>query len=610
MLIGFHKPIFFFIGVIMKKNFLLIFILAFAFCYISCSSETKTLTIKPSKLDFSDVYLGDSVTKTFEIINKYGKDITVLALLITGSNDFQFVSGNNTPLILLKGESNLIEISFTPTTNGPINAMLEISHDASSKPKQADLLGLGVAVPRINLSDTSFDFDKKLINKTHTHDLDIENVGTSDLEISNLTFIGLGAPLYSISAGGPAPFYVAPGTTKTITIAFNPVVIGNYAADLQIYHNAVNEASPIVYPITAEAIDVDPQITLSQTSPWDFGSVASTMPATQICEIENTGIDPLTITSATLATGTVFTIDSLKDSNGNVINLPQVIAVSAKIMLAIKFEPTATTTYNDTLTIIHDGTNEVSPLDISITGEGRLIIIKTFTYTGSAQQWTVPAGVISIDIDAYGAEGGKGQRGSAVNQYPGKGGRVQATISVTPGDTLNIYIGEKGKDANNSASGGGVGGWNGGGNGSTYSTGGGGGGGGASDIREVGTDLTDRIIVAGAGGGSGCNYSTGDAGGKGGGLVGGNGYSTNPASYHGYGGTQTAPGTLRGALGIGGSGDPGSRTGGGGGGGYYGGGGSTWMGAGGGSSFTKIGATNVVHTQDIRASNGEIKITY
>ena len=72
-----------------------------------------------------------------------------------------------------------------------------------------------------------------------------------------------------------------------------------------------------------------------------------------------------------------------------------------------------------------------------------------YNYTGAVQTFTVPAGITSISVDAYGASGtGTG----------GLGGRVQSTISVSEGQRLNIYVGGVGVDGPNA-----VGGWNGGG---------------------------------------------------------------------------------------------------------------------------------------------------
>jgi hypothetical protein len=158
---------------------------------------------------------------------------------------------------------------------------------------------------------------------------------------------------------------------------------------------------------------------------------------------------------------------------------------------------------------------------------------RTFLYTGKEQSFTVPSGVSRIRVIAVGGNGG-----GNVIAY---GGRVSAVIPVTPSETLTIYVGGGG---NWSARG-----FNGGGAGGTGGSGGGANGGGASDIREGGNALKDRVVVAGGAGGqgfdnptrgkydgggggtgcnppsssSGCGYFAGSGGGGGGGFYGGGG---------------------------------------------------------------------------------------
>ncbi len=225
----------------------------------------------------------------------------------------------------------------------------------------------------------------------------------------------------------------------------------------------------------------------------------------------------------------------------------------------------------------------------------------TFAYTGAAETWTVPAGVTQATFDLYGAQGGTAKGG--------KGGRVTATVSVTPGAAYQIRVGGAGATA--------TAGFNGGGAGS----GSGGGGGGATDVR-TSAGLTSRLLVAGGGGGGYPTFATGGAGGNPNGVPG-----TTPDIRFvqgGGGGTQSAGGVggafgsdvnysgTAGALGQGGKNTMGGT---GGGGGYYGGGGGGKMldninpgaGGGGGSSFGPAGATFVTGT---RAGNGQVILTY
>ncbi|HEX2901715.1 MAG TPA: glycine-rich protein, partial [Bacteroidia bacterium] len=242
---------------------------------------------------------------------------------------------------------------------------------------------------------------------------------------------------------------------------------------------------------------------------------------------------------------------------------------------------------------------------------------QTFSYTGAAQTFTVPSGVTSLTVDLRGAKGGDG---FPVMSAGGLGGRVTGTITVTPGQVLQINVG--GVGANATATVGGAGGFNGGGQGGIYSGSyGGGGGGGGSDIRSTPYALGNRLAVAGGGGGGAFDYSTPqwERGGVGGGLVGGTGYHGNVLGENGYpgtGGTQSAGGVAgnfpgycaasAGTLGVGGAACTCTNSGGGGGGGYYGGGGGVWAGGGGGSSFL----TGGVHTQAFQSGNGEVIISW
>ena len=244
----------------------------------------------------------------------------------------------------------------------------------------------------------------------------------------------------------------------------------------------------------------------------------------------------------------------------------------------------------------------------------------TFNYTGALQTYVVPAGVTSVAIDCIAGSGGYHyDSGLGYPQIPGDGGRVETVLTVTPGATLNIYVGGVGESPTSPIlAAGGYNGGGGGGNGfGMYS---GGGGGGASDIRIGGTALSDRVVVAGGGGGGAVNYGSGDDGGNGGDLIGADGMSGGGPGmgYHGVGGNQVTGGAggviggyvsgTAGSLGLGGFG--GTDGSGGGGGGYYGGGGGAWAGGGGASSYTDaVLCSGTVHTQGYNVGDGMVVIT-
>lgn len=280
-----------------------------------------------------------------------------------------------------------------------------------------------------------------------------------------------------------------------------------------------------------------------------------------------------------------------------------------------------------------DGTADSNTAVVSITVNQVFDDSQTFTFTGGQQDWTVPDGVTTIAIDAFGAQGGRG--GGPTPSAGGLGGRVAATITVTPGESLAILVGGAGGDAGDvggtCAGGAGAAGFNGGAAGGDHGCASGGGGG-ASDVRSGGTDLGDRVVVAGGGGGGG-GFSgvVGGAGGAGGDQTGAAGGSPSAAGGGG-GGTQSAGGAggagaddvnngTAGASGDGGAGGSSASSGGGGGGGYFGGGGGgaglvgdehPGGGGGGGSSFVDPAVVigTPTHTQGNRTGNGQVVITW
>jgi hypothetical protein len=266
----------------------------------------------------------------------------------------------------------------------------------------------------------------------------------------------------------------------------------------------------------------------------------------------------------------------------------------------------------------------------------------TFSFTGGAQSFTVPADVTSINVAAFGAEGG----GANISNGGG-GGEAQAALAASAGDPIEVLVGGQGGNFTDATAG-----FNGGGAGGAGGTGGivngdpGGGGGGASDIRTgacaatASCGLAARVLIGGGGGGSvAAGGSFTGAGGGGGSPSGGSGVGESDGGGGAGGASQTGggaagsgdplcSGTGGGAGGTptqdaggaggtgqnGGSSDVGGEGGGGGGGGLWGGGGGGGgcvfddSGAGGGGS--SFGTAGTVFTNGTHGGNGVVTISY
>lgn len=221
----------------------------------------------------------------------------------------------------------------------------------------------------------------------------------------------------------------------------------------------------------------------------------------------------------------------------------------------------------------------------------------TFTASGAYEEYVVPAGVTTVSVDAYGAQGGDYDSAAKPGGF---GGRVACDVTVLPGETLRVYVGVKGalrtsnvlKPGGFPDGGGGLGGS----------------GGGSTQVRRSPYALDNRLVVAPGGGGRGANGNPG---------VGGTPTGTDAAvvssEFPAQGATASAGGapglgsSTAGSLGQGGQG--GSFAGGGGGGRYGGGGGTTtWSGSGGGGSGLGTGVNQTVQN-GIRSGDGTLEIS-
>jgi hypothetical protein len=264
-----------------------------------------------------------------------------------------------------------------------------------------------------------------------------------------------------------------------------------------------------------------------------------------------------------------------------------------------------------------------------------------FNYTGSLQQFVVPAGVTEVTFEVFGAQGGGGFNN---NLEGGRGARMKGTFGVTPGETFNVLVGQMGGtgsqvyDPQGNENGGGGGSFvvNAAGN-VPYIVAGGGGGG---PSTQYGNNCTRDINLAhgqitedgatppacygiGNGGANGQGGSTFGylEGGAGGGFY-GNGGNGDAHCCTSFGGTAYVNGGAGGAGnccysgnnygGYGGGG--GGQLGGPGGGGGYSGGGSAgeWSsystyGGGGGSYNT---GTNQDNESGVKTGNGLVTVTY
>lgn len=265
-----------------------------------------------------------------------------------------------------------------------------------------------------------------------------------------------------------------------------------------------------------------PAMSLSPST-WSAGTVALGSSVTQTFTVSSTGTGDLELTAVSVS-GAGFALDTA-------LSLPQTVAAGDTLALVVSFSPSSTGAASGALQV--EGT-DVATASASLSGDGEDVDpYGAYTWTGSAQSYTVPSGVTSVTIKAWGAGGGAGNETGRAAGTGGGGGYAEATVSVTGGEVLTVRPGQGGIAP--------------------------GGGGGASIVSRADGTL---LVVAGGGGGTDGGSASGGVGtgGAAGGATGATGASMVSSTWGsgtgGQGGSQSAGGS--GGLGavVTGSGNP------------------------------------------------------
>ena len=619
-----------------------------------CPSATRTLvTVQINKAESTISATG---TTSFTYNGAAQGPASSSATGSTGTVSYQY-SGT--------GATTYSASATAPTEAGTYQVVATVAADANYNAKSSDALGFTITKAELTVTDA--------LVTTKTYD------GNTDAAITGATLSGIiGADAVTLANASSGTFAQStPGTGITVTTA--PMTLtgakaGNYNLTQPTLSGQINPAAPIAathtlsqtsivwnWSAVSGATGYKWNTSNDYSSANDLGNALTTTQSTLTCNTANTiyvwaysgsavsgstSMNATTsscVTTPTVATSTATNIGSTSATlNANIS------ATGGATVTARGFKYSETSGFDaatEGTNVPESGSFGTGTFTANISGLSTLttyyvkayatnsagtvygdqvsfntLIQTDFTYTGGVQTFRVPAGVTSVTIETYGAQGGAGHS----NLVGGKGGYAKGNLSVTPGEVLSLYVGGQGGNAN-SYSGIGVtvpGGYNGGGIGgydNSVPGAKGGGGGGASDVRNSGGT---RVIIAGGGGGSGYGSIGGDGGGTNGGTapdfngaIGGTGgtQSSGGAAYIGRGATA-------GSLYTGGNGSTNQNAyaGAGGGGGYYGGGGGSSVnnhgnghnaGGGGGSSYIG-GVTSSTTTSDLQSGNGFIKITY
>lgn len=190
------------------------------------------ILVSPQSLTWTLVPFGTSEVKQLTVSNQGDARLDIDGIRVGDVGAFA-VLVDSFPLPLEPGASTQIEVVYTPTTTEDSSRLFVESNDPDS-PEVAVELVATAGSPRLQITPPSHDFGALPVYCRDSVALQLENVGTARLEVTNLTQVGEG---YTLDEPPGLPFTVDPGQGQPVYVSFSPSVGGEFEGGFYVESN-------------------------------------------------------------------------------------------------------------------------------------------------------------------------------------------------------------------------------------------------------------------------------------------------------------------------------------------------------------------------------------
>jgi len=273
--------------------------------------------------------------------------LSISGITITGVNAGDF-KVNTCPASLAPKAKCFIKLTYTPTVLGAETASLVVTDNAPSSPQTVALSGTGVLPVVLSATSLSFgNLDEGVSSAAKT-------ITMTNYQEVTLTGIGVSTGNTDYTQTNTCGTSLAAGKKCTITVKFNPSIIGTDDATLSISDSASN--SPQTVAMTGKGLA---PVSLTPTSKT---YASQTVGTTSLAKV-------ITLTSYLSTTLSSIAISATGDFAVSSTTCTTTLAAKGKCTIDVVFKPTATGTRTGTLKVSDSAAN--SPQTSTLTGTGK-----------------------------------------------------------------------------------------------------------------------------------------------------------------------------------------------------------------------------------------------
>ncbi len=188
-------------------------------------------------LPFADQVINTtSANQAVTITNTGTAPLTMTNIALAGSNPSHFALSqvnNCTASPIAVNGSCTVNVTFTPTTTGVKNAVLNVYSTAPATNQSLILTGTGTAAATNTVSPTKLSFSAQTVKTTSApQTVSIQNTGSAAMTINTIALSGKSASQFAQTTTCKAT--LAAGKTCTVSVTFRPTAIGKLGAALDI----------------------------------------------------------------------------------------------------------------------------------------------------------------------------------------------------------------------------------------------------------------------------------------------------------------------------------------------------------------------------------------
>jgi hypothetical protein len=322
----------------------------------------------PASVDFGDVTVGSSGSKTITLVSNGSAPVTIKSIAVAGGSFFGPPLA--LPQVLQPNQQMALKVKFSPSAEGDATGSITISSNSTTNASaKVPIHGKGITAiaPSLSASATSLSFGQVAVGSNATKTVTVTSTGTAPATITNGSISGAGytatyagVPIAKLSA----PLILQPGQRVTFDVVFDPADAGASNGQLSL---ATDTGSPVNVSLSGKGTNSSsPALTLSDSS-LNFGDVQMGSTGVQQLTLTSSGTAPATISSAVIA-GQHFQITGVQYPAG-ISSWPATLNPGQQVVLSISFSPDAASSFSGNLALTSDASGGTANVPLNGTGD-------------------------------------------------------------------------------------------------------------------------------------------------------------------------------------------------------------------------------------------------